>query len=111
MFNNARHGFCSEFYTVEKSIEVVVKLRDGDTRIKIDALKDERAGKFSTKEYREELVTLQPTCPQTGGSYDRQPEDFRIWVDYDLPWTNRDTADAALEQALGFLKERCSKSK
>ena len=111
MFNNARHRFCSEIYTVEKSIEVVVTLRDGDTQIGIDALKNERTGKYSTTAYLKEHVTLQPTFPKTGGSYDRQPEDFEIWVDYDLPWTNRDSADAALEQALGFLEERCSEYK
>lgn len=110
MFDTERHGFCSEFYTIEKSIEVVVNIQGQDTQIKIDALKDGRSGKFSTKAYIEEHVTLQPTYPQTRGSYDREAEDFRVWVSYNLPWTDRDTADAALDQALGFLRERCPDS-
>ena len=109
MFDNERHGFCSEFYTIEKSIEVVVEIQGESAQIKVDALKNGRTGKYSTASYIKEHVTLQPTYPQTGGAYERQPENFRVWVSYDLPWTHRDTADAALEQALGFLKERCSR--
>lgn len=109
MFNSAQHGFCSEFYTVEESIEVVVQIQNDTFRIKIEALKDERTGNYSTKAYQEEHVTLQPTYPQSGGgSYSRQPEDFRIWVDYDLPWVDTKSADAALKRALLFLKENCS---
>ena len=52
----------------------------------------------------QESVTVQPTYPQTGNSYDRPPENFRVWVDYQLPWVHRDTADEALSQALGFLR-------
>ena len=77
-------------------------------RIRIDALRDAKTGDYCTTAYIETHLTLQPTYPQTGGSFDRNPEDVRVWVDYDLPWTNRDSADAALGQALGFLKERCS---
>ena len=30
MFNPSKHGFCSEFYTVEKTIEVVVSISGHD---------------------------------------------------------------------------------
>lgn len=108
MYNQQNHGFCSEFYTVEKTVEVVVTIGSGSERIRIDALKDGTTGKFSTKAYREEHLTVHPTYPQTVGSFDHAPQDYRIWVDYDLPWTDRDSADAALNQAFVFLKERCS---
>ncbi len=107
MYNKQQHGFCSEFYILEKTIEVVVRIKGEDERVKIDALKDEM-GKYSTKSYIEEHVTLQPTYPQTHGTFDKAPRDYRIWLDYDLPWTHRNTADDALNQALWFLKERCS---
>ena len=108
MYNSQQHGFCSEFYTVEKSIEVVVTIRGEDETIRIDALKDELIGRYKTKAYREEHVTLQPTYPQTQGAFDRQPQDYRVWVDYALPWTDRESADGALNQALDFLSDRCS---
>lgn len=108
MYDKQRHGFCSEFYTVEKTIEVVVTIGGESETIRIDALKEGGTGEYSTKAYREEHLTVQPTYPQSGGSFDRAARDYRVWVDYDLPWTNRDSSAAALNQALGFLKERCS---
>lgn len=109
MYDVQKHDFCSEFYTVEKTIEVVVTIGGESERIKIDALRQGGTGEYSTRAYREEHITVQPTYPQSGGSFDRKPQNYRVWVDYDLPWTNRDSADAALNQALGFLQERCSK--
>ncbi len=109
MYDKAVHSFCSEFYTVAKSIEVVVKLRGGPSRIRIDALRSEIEGRFSTKAYIEESLTLQPTYPQTSGSFQRKPEEFRVWVDYDLPWVDSDSADGALRRAVGFLAERVTK--
>lgn len=108
MFNQETHGFCSEFYTVEKSIEVVVTLRDGQARVRLEALKDQRTARYSTASYIEHQLTLQPTYPQTNGCYDRHPEDFRIWVAYDLPWTDGHSADQVLASALSFLGERCA---
>jgi hypothetical protein len=102
------HDFCSEFYTVAMSIEVVVMFKDEPVTIKIDAVKNERTGIYSTNAYQKVSVTLQPTYPKSGDSFDRQPEDFCIWVIFDLPWTNRNSAEEALNQALGFLKERSS---
>jgi hypothetical protein len=108
MYDKQRHGFCSEFYTVEKTIEVVVTIAGESETIRIDAIKEGNTGKYSTRACRIEHLTVQPTYPQSGGSFDCVPQDYRVWVDYDLPWTDRDSADAALNQALGFLKDRCS---
>ena len=33
------------------------------------------------------------------------PQAYRVWVALDHAWTNRQSADAALEQALAFLKD------
>ena len=108
MYNREIHGFCSEFYTVEESIEVVVTTRGQSERIRIDALRDERTGTYCTKAYIGEHVSLPPTYPQTNGTFDRSRTSFRVWVDYELPWTDRESADQALGQALSFLRERCS---
>jgi len=110
MYNASNHGFCQEFYTVEKTIEVVVMLKGQKepTTIRIDAVRDEKTGKYCSHAYTEESLTVQPTYPQTGSSFIRKPENFTIWVDYDLPWTDRDSADGALDQALDFLRQRVS---
>jgi hypothetical protein len=103
---------CSEGYVVAKTVDVVVTMKgEGPARIRIEAVENAHGtdvgSKFSTLAYREEMVTVQPTHPQTGNNFDRQPEEMRIWVSYDLPWTDRDTADGAIQQALGFLRQRC----
>lgn len=108
MYDSNRHKFCSEFYTIEKSIEVVVNINGEDTRARIDALKNGLSGQYVTRAYIEKHVTLQLTSPQANSCHDQTQNDFRVWVDYSLPWTNRNSANAAIEQALGFLSDRCS---
>jgi len=108
MFDPKQHDFCSEFYTVEKSIEVVVRIGGEQRRIRIDALRNARDGRVSTKAYIEEDVTVQPSYPQTGDTFGRKPEHIRAWISYDLAWTNRDSAEGALQQALGFLRPSSS---
>ena len=112
MYDTERHAFCSEFYTVEKSIEVVVRIGGESRTVRIDALRDRKRdgkeGAFSTSAYIQENVTLQPTYPQTDNNFDKKPENFRVWVQIYLPnILLANSADSALGQALGFLRERC----
>jgi len=100
---------CSEAYIIETSVEVVAEIGGESQTIRIEALCDLRDGHYCTRAYRQEHVVLQPAYPQTGEKYDRAPEVFRVWVDYNLPWTHREDADGALSQALGFLSERCDR--
>lgn len=108
MINNSNIEFCDEFYVIEKTVEVVVQISGESQAIRIEALQSLPQRKYSTRAYIQEHLTVQPTYPQTGSKFDRKLENVRIWVDYDLPWTDRESADEALYQALGFLKERCS---
>jgi hypothetical protein len=62
---------------------------------------------YSVRAYIEEHVTLQPTYPQRNGEFSERPQDHRVWVDYELPWVRRETADDALRHAMVFLAERC----
>ena len=106
MYDKSLHGFCTEFYTIEKSIEVVVKINGTDTRIRIDALKDEIELNFSTNSYVEENLKLQPTYPIAKSAHQQAPQDYRVWVKMDNdPWTRRYTADEAIQQALSFLSD------
>ena len=42
MYDTNTHSFCSEFYTIEKSIEVVVTIQGQNKQIRIDALRNEK---------------------------------------------------------------------
>jgi len=98
--------FCSEFYVVEKAIEVVVGIGGENKTIRIEALRS-RSGHYSTSAYVEESVRVQPAYSLPGEESAAPARDVTIWVVFNLPWTDRDTADDALQQALGFLSERC----
>ncbi len=104
-----------EVYEVVKTVEVVAALKpqgDGST-IRIEVLRDalNPGGDFSTRAYLQEDVTLQPTYPQDSNGFQRRPESMLIWAVWvDFPWTNRDTADGALQQALGWLRDHCEDS-
>jgi hypothetical protein len=101
MIDAANYGFCEQFYTVEKSLEVLVSLGGEQRSVRIEARRG-RDGSYSTKAYIKEELIVQPAFPQTS-------EQLRlsVWIGYSLPWTNRDSADKALHQALMFLEERC----
>lgn len=106
MLNNNQYPFCTEFYTVEKSIVVVVTINGEPQTIRIDALIS-GSKSYSTCSYIKEDITVQPTYPQENGKLTNKPKYIRIWAYYDLPWTNGKSADDVLNQALHFLSERC----
>lgn len=99
--------FASEFYVVEKTIEVVVEIDGQSVSIRIEAIRDARSGRYNTRAYSQDTFTLQPTYPQTRGEFDSAPREIELWVDHDLPWTSGDSADAVLADGLRFLSEEC----
>jgi hypothetical protein len=109
MLSRKHFTFCQELYVVEKSIDVVVDIRGSTETIRIEAHLDPDTGEYSTASHIQKHITVQPTYPQENGVYVSKPESIAVWAVYDLPWTNRATADLALEQALSFLRERCTK--
>ena len=93
----------SEAYEVAKTIEVVATYGGQPRRVRIDALEDLHSpGQFSTKAYIEEDLRIQPSFPAPGLT---GLQSYRVWVALDHAWTNRQSADAALEQALAFLND------
>ena len=104
MINPRAYSNCSEFYEVAKSVEFVKTYGGEDRYFRINALFHPQTGRYSTSAYVREAVALQPTYPQTMGVYDRKPEDMQVWIVFgNLGWTDRNTAEEAIEQALGFL--------
>jgi hypothetical protein len=58
------------------------------------------------KVYRIEVLKgyANPAIPYSTRCDVRENENGRsVWVGYELPWTNRDDAEGALQQALSFL--------
>jgi len=95
---------CSEFYEVAKTVEFVKSYGGEDRYFRINALLHPGSERYSTSAYIRESVTLQPTYPQTHGNFDRKPEDMQVWAVFgNIGWTDRNTAEEAIEQALGFL--------
>jgi hypothetical protein len=93
----------SEFYFADRSVEVVATIGGKERRVHIDVLFDGTA-EFSTQTYILQDFALQPAYPND----DMPAESHSIWVRWtDFPPTRKDTAEIALQQALGFLRERC----
>lgn len=108
MINPEAYEFAEEFYVVEKTVEIVVPMGGQSETIRIEALYAPGPDKYSTRAFRQENVTIQPTYPQTSGEFDREPVDVELWIDFNLPWTDGHTADDVVTQALFFLSEDCA---
>jgi hypothetical protein len=103
MINPNSYSSCHEFYEIASSVQFVRPYGGVDRLFKIDALFDPSTGKYSTSAYIREYFKLQSTISAEGESLSNTSKDYAIWVHFDLPWTDRHSADAAIEQALGFL--------
>lgn len=102
------YRFCNEFYVVEKSIVVAVELKDGSSAtIRIDALHALARNRYLTYSYIFEDVAMQPDHSQAEMRIGAHTEPTRTWIDFELPWTDADTADGAISEALHFLSDMC----
>ena len=101
--------FLHEVYWVERTLEVVVTPTGADESlvVRIEALRNPRTGRCSTRACRRDNFTLQPTFPIEHDEFVREPERHELWVPYELPWTDADTPEEAIERALRFLGQRC----
>ena len=91
----------SEFYFVERTVEVVATVRGEFNRVRIDVLFDGDSD-YSIAAYLLQDIDVQRTYPGGAAVAHRQ-----VWVKWsDFPWTNTPSADAVLRQALGFLREQ-----
>lgn len=94
--------FATEFYTIERTVEIVVNLEV----FRIEVMESSDGNKpFSTRVYEREDIVAQPAYPSNVNP-ERTPETYAAWKSLDIGWTARETAEGALNQALGFLGER-----
>ncbi|MCY1368806.1 hypothetical protein D9M69_558070 [compost metagenome] len=104
MINPVTYQNCSEFYEIVKTVEFVMRHGGEDMQFRIEALHDVQAKRYSTRVSYHQYFRLQPSYPIVGGSFANNPEDISLWVPFpNAAWTDRDTAEGAIEQALGFL--------
>ena len=105
MLDISLFDFVSEYYEVEKTVVIVAEIAGETQTIRLEAVKFFRGGqiRYDVRAWAEESVILQPEYPQTGGSFDKDPDGMRVWVAYSIPWIDRDTADEALAQAISFI--------
>lgn len=100
------HESVSEFYEVEKTIEVVAQVKGlGNETVQIRALRNVRSGRYSTaaailRRLAVEFADFEDPRAREGVS---EPQ---VWVEYYLPWTDGVTADDVLNHALIWLRER-----
>jgi hypothetical protein len=100
MIEANKYPFCSEFYEVEKTVEVVVSKGNESFTIRIEALRNIRLGHYETRSWGLENIDLVPSFG------DKKPASHRVWVHRPSPWTKRNTADGAIEQLLSFMKDK-----
>ena len=54
--------------------------------------------------HKAETIALQPSYPEVDGKFVNPPARYSVWVVFDnVGWTDRESAEAAIEQAIGFL--------
>jgi hypothetical protein len=94
MLTSANFPFVSEFYVIDKSIQVVVFIKGEYRTIRIDAL--HRFGKDLGEKYYSARAWILVN-----------PGDFELFVSYELPSVNGNSSDDVLALALSFIKERC----
>ena len=104
MIQSSAYENCSEFYEVAKIVEFVMPYGGEDTQFRIEVLHDLQSSRFSASVYYKEHFHLQPSYPVAHGKFTRKATDFQVWAPFpDAAWTDRDTADEAITQVLGFL--------
>lgn len=96
----------NEIYYDPQYVEVVALIAGTNEHIRIEALFNPHNKQYSTRAFVQKHVTITPTYTSTENP-DQKPEELSMWVDYELPWVLRDSAEGALTQALGFLSDRC----
>ena len=107
MFNPSNVDFCSEYHILEKAIEVVTKIGGIDRQFRIEALHGpESVIPYSARCYIRVDIAVQPAPPGAPGGPGGKSETVSVWAQYDLPGTETDSADMAIEQALGVLRQR-----
>ena len=90
----------------KKAVEVYAPLRGEASTVplRLEAFWSPDGACHEVVVYREETMVLRVLTNEGTPRW----RDVRVWVKYDSIHSDRPTADAALEQVLGFLEMRCA---
>ena len=101
------------FTEVDEIVSVVEVVLYGSTRVRLEIHKDYSNSNtpFTVHYFVRETVNLQPSYPSSEGGgqprvFDKPTEDIAVWKPGDYPWVAEQTAENALNRALGWIQER-----
>jgi hypothetical protein len=81
-----------------------VKIGGVDRKLRIEALRSPGdSPEYSMRGYIEGSVVLRQSDIKDG-KYEHPPQTMSVWIDYNVLWTSRDSADAAIEQTFQLLR-------
>jgi hypothetical protein len=106
MLDPAVHLGCTEFYVVEKSVEVHLRRGTVPVTYRVEALRDLKTSAarcYNAKAYREISIFAEFEYYGPNGGKERESRGEIIWVQHPIQDVLMDTADAAITQAIGFL--------
>ncbi len=107
VINENAYDFADEFFVVEKTVEVRVRIEGIPQTVRIEALLHPASGSYYARACIQDCFKIQPSYPQSRGRFDREPLDGILWLDFEIPWAAGDSADDAITQALGVLRLQC----
>jgi len=103
----SNYDFCSEFYIVEKIIELVTKIGDMTKHMRIEILHDIRNEQYHAISYYMEFIKIQPRLTEN----ENDIESKWVWLfDDNFPSMQDDNADILISRVLGELELRYIKS-
>jgi hypothetical protein len=109
MLNPSNVDFCSEYFLFEKAVEVHTKIGGAERQFRIEALHaPESVIPYTARCYVRVDMTIAPD-PDMAGALNGNPQKVSVWALYDLPSAATNSADTAIEHALGLLRERSSR--
>ena len=100
------------FTEVDEIMSVVEVVLSGSGRVRIEVHKDYSNSNtpYTVQYFVRETVTLQPSYPSSecGGQpriFEKPPEDIGVWKPVHYPSVAEQTAENALNRALGWIQE------
>ena len=100
------------FTEVDEIVSVVEVVLRGSRRVRIEVHKDYSNSNtpYTVHYFESDSMNLQPSYPSSEGGgqpriFERRTEDIGVWKPADYPWVAEQTAENALNRALGWIQE------
>ena len=101
MIKNNSIQFANEFYTIEKTVELILYIKTGYINIRIEALYNNHKEIYQTRSYLKKECLFALKSSEDDKIYEKS-----IWIeDGKAPYADGNSADEAIEHAILFLRE------